>query len=95
MGKVETVAFQKKVANIQRGAYYFGIIGRLSILFGGGHLVVGLFFVFTGENSETYRMGVQALVNSLNPLINGWLFLLGRDAFEAIQQVVTELGEIV
>ncbi|MFZ2959408.1 MAG: hypothetical protein WA705_21180 [Candidatus Ozemobacteraceae bacterium] len=85
---------KKKLASIQRGAYYFGLIGRISTTYGCFFFLLFIASCFKGEE-EIYRWGAQTLASSITPLLYGWLFLLGRDALEAISELITEIGEIV
>lgn len=89
----------QKLNAIHRGAYWFGIIGRLSIFVGVLSLLTSIFFLVTGAGadpqSSMYEHMISSLTGSLTPLISGWLFLLGRDAFEAIEALITEMNEIV
>ncbi|MFC1746026.1 hypothetical protein ACFL35_18685 [Candidatus Riflebacteria bacterium] len=83
-----------KLANIKRGAYYFGIVGRLSTAYGVLFLLAFISSCLAGE-AAIFKYGVHSLANSIMPLIYGWLFLLGRDALEAIESLIKEIGEIV
>lgn len=94
-----TSLLDKKLQRIHRGAYWFGIIGRLSLLIGGLYFLsaLGLLLMGAGKDfhAEMYHQMISSLVGSLTPLLTGWMFLLGRDAFEAIEALIVEVGEIV
>lgn len=88
----------KKLNSIKRGSYWFGIVGRLSILFGILSFVSALFLFFLTTNFQgtvvNYADAYDAMISS-SYVIFGWLFLLGRDAFESIEALIREMGEIV
>jgi hypothetical protein len=94
MGKIDVELMGKKMKHINKGAYWFGIIGRLSIAFGAIELLGG-FFQFIGwffihrQDPYTAR-GLSLIISSIPVLINGWLFLLARDSFEAIAYLIKE-----
>jgi len=91
---------EKKFISIKRGVYWFGICGRLTIFFGILLIFLGLIllgidatnssinFTFTKEYSTL-------LIGSIECLFFGWLLLIARDAFEAIQALIQEMREIV
>lgn len=88
-----TEQLQKKLLSVKRGAYWFGIIGRLSVLFGAFAIILGVFLKLTDANITGGWYSVAR--GGLDNLIYGYLFLLGRDAFEAIEGLIREVGEIV
>lgn len=95
MKEIESGTLTKKMESIQRGVYYFGIIGRLSVLYGTCCFIFGIMFLVIDGVPRINESGIHCLVSSLPALINGWLFLMGRDAFEAIHLLIKEMGEIV
>lgn len=93
MAKINEELLVKKLKSINRGAYWFGIIGRLSIVVGALFLFIGL--VGTYGSGASPNGPVALLSMSLSSLINGWLFLMGRDAFEAIAYLIEESEKTV
>lgn len=89
---------EAKMANISRGAYWFGILGRLSVFIGCLAFFPGIFLCASAllKGGVSFdELGIKLLVGSIQPLISGWLFLLGRDAFEAIDFVLKETRDTV
>jgi hypothetical protein len=80
-----------KLKSIKRGAYWFGIIGRLSIMLGLIAVSIAIFAKVTGGNGLGW---VSTISSGVNGLIFGYLFLLGRDAFEAIEELIREVGKL-
>ena len=94
MGKVKQESLTKKLTNITRGAHWFGIIGRFSMLFGVLFFALQLFALLTGaEKLETHSGPLG--VTPLTYVFYGWLFLLGRDAFSAIAGLIKEMEDVV
>lgn len=90
-----TEKLQQKLKSVKRGAYWFGIVGRVFILYAFITLVL---LVFTKLYRGDYLVGYQFWTTAASVagnLITGYLFLLGRDAFEAIEELIREVGEIV
>ena len=94
-----TEKLQKKLTSIRRGAYWFGIVGRLSIILGVLTVVMaisaGLAVCYNWPSITSGFPWLSSLLTGLPYLIYGYLFLLGRDAFEAIEELIREVGEIV
>ena len=89
---------EAKMDRISKGAYWFGILGRLSIFMGCLAFFPGAIMIISaGLKGEIVydALGIKLLAGSIQPLISGWLFLLGRDAFEAITFVLKETRETV
>lgn len=85
-----------KIANIERGAYWFGIIGRLSTLAGMLLLISSALVVWHSYPSLNLdKVQVQFIGSSISYLLYGWLFLLGRDTFEAIVFSIKEIKETI
>lgn len=108
MAKATQTVLENRLGSIKRGAYWFGIIGRLSMIFGFLILVfaavsmylesmvqvnsavggAAMHLTHSKQTMEGYGQGLEAL-------LYGWLFLLGRDAFEAVEALIKEMQEIV
>ncbi|MEW5805969.1 MAG: hypothetical protein AB1756_01215 [Acidobacteriota bacterium] len=97
MNKTNEKRIEKRLKSIKRGAYWFGVIGRLSIFFGMLYFIYGtLKIVTTYIPLEDWKgQGLEPLLKSIYTLIYGWLFLFARDAFEAIEQIFKEMEDIV
>lgn len=100
MGKISAESLEKKLKTINRGAYWFGIIGRLAIFLGAVGVFFGLFVIISHaiQPCRPYFMAgrdFSFLITSLLYLASGWLFLLGRDAFEAIAYLIKESEDVV
>lgn len=103
MAKIESKKLAAKLKSIDRGAYWFGIIGRISLIWGAFNVVLFVYFSVFGRSVGLDSDSVLSvngplsgfLSNSIAPLIYGWLFLLGRDALTAISTLITEMEEIV
>lgn len=94
MAKNNREIIQKNKASIKRGAYYFGIIGRLSLFFGFFTFISRLFMIYyIGSDDPEYQ--TSKLIWDLEPIIYGFLFLIARDAFLAVEAIANELEEIV
>jgi len=86
---------EKKLGSIERGAYWFGIIGRLSIFMGVVSLALaGCIAAGQGLSGENGSL-VAILAGSVSHLVYGWLFLLGRDALEAVGVLIREMSHTV
>ncbi len=104
---IKSNLLQNKSKTIQRGAYWFGIVGRISIAYAMLNIVsLGLIFALNFYlqsvagpeiNSLTpYTAGgFESATSAVIRLIYGWLFLLGRDAFNAIELIISEMNDIV
>lgn len=101
---VQEPPLQTKRKTIQRGAYWFGIMGRLSLFYG----VVSALAIFATVLLDLYlrQQGVDSseiqtllkdtpVSGAISAMIYGWLFLLGRDAFVAIDLLIAEMNEVV
>ncbi len=107
MTVLETDVLQGKRKTIQRGAYWFGIIGRLSLLYGIVSFValilyVGIMdFTLPSLGVSSAEIGAPQVTETTSfgdpimAMIYGWLFLLGRDAFAAIDLLIAEMNDIV
>lgn len=105
MSKNNRELLEKKLKSIEKGAYYFGIIGRISIAIGVLCIFISLLPIFLSLLNPTLvtkLLDVQtqvklsgALVESLSYVIYGFLFIVARDAFDAIKAIISELEEIV
>lgn len=96
MTKDKEKSLEKRLQRIKRGAYWFGIIGRISIFFGALLLIFALIILITeafGDGPRTTTATWTLLFQSLPLLIFGWLFLLGRDAFESIMFLIEERAD--
>ncbi len=89
---------EAKIYNISRGAYWFGIIGRLLVFFG------TLSFLFLMASliphalngfKEMDKYPAQLAVSTIQNLIIGYLFIIARDAFESIIYVMKETRDTV
>lgn len=85
---------KSKLSNIKKGAKYFGIIGRLSILWGLLFIIIGVASLYS-DFASSLGSFAKTTIQGVWPLITGYLFLLGRDAFESIAVLIEEIGEIV
>lgn len=96
MSKSNRELLEKKLKSVERGAYYFGIIGRLSIFMGVLGIIVSLLPILISDFSSAIsgKLG-GAVIQSASYVIYGGLFLIARDAFDAIKAVISELEEIV
>lgn len=96
MSKLNREVIEKNKSSIRRGVYYFGIIGRLSIFMGviGFVLSVVPMYISLFNPSITDKLGGSA-IQSASYLIYGFLFLIARDAFQAIDALTNEIEEIV
>lgn len=86
---------EEKVANINKGAYWCGIIGRLSVIYGALQFFPGLLMIIKSGLGNPNPMGIQMLASSIPTLCYGWLFLLARDSFESIVFVLEETRDTV
>ena len=108
MAKANQTLLENRLGSIDRGAYWFGIIGRLSIIAGFAMLVfagvvlylegmrqVGGLSTPGGPLSVVHsKEHMDGIGNGLIALLEGWMFLRGRDAFEAISALIKEMQEI-
>lgn len=96
MSKNNRELLEKKLKNVERGAYYFGIIGRISIFMGIlGIIISFLPMVISGFNPIVSDKLAGTAIQSVSYVIYGGLFIIARDAFDAIKAVISELEEIV
>jgi len=92
MSETNEKVITKRLKSVKRGAYWFGIVGRISIYFG----LLGLILVLIEVVFKAgFRPVGQLLGNSVTALIYGWLFLLGRNAFDAIAYLLEERKDTV
>ncbi len=102
---VQEPPLQTKRKTIQRGAYWFGIMGRLSLLYGVvsalALFATVLFTLYLRQQGVDTIPEIQAMIKdtpvsgAISAMIYGWLFLLGRDAFVAIDLLIAEMNEVV
>ena len=87
----------KRLKNIRKGAYFSGIIGKLSI-------AIGLFLLVSSTSSliekrELYQIDYTYILKAFGSpilyIIYGWVFLFLKDAFESIETLISEISEIV
>lgn len=101
---IQETPLQTKRKTIQRGAYWFGIMGRLSLLYGVVSAlalvaIVLLDLYLSQQGIDTAEM--KTMLNDtpvsgvISAMIYGWLFLLGRDAFVAIDLLIAEMNEVI
>lgn len=88
MSKIKEKSLKSRLKSIRRGAYWFGIIGRLSIVLSIFRLATALGFLLLGRYSM--EEGIDKLIEAIPYLIYGGLFLLGHNAFEAIASLIEE-----
>ncbi|MCK9455709.1 MAG: hypothetical protein PHF08_12285 [Candidatus Riflebacteria bacterium] len=89
---------ETRINNIRRGSYWFGIIGRLLFFMGilNFGLAVLLLIPLSHEGFKgTYQLPLQLLLITVQNLFTGWLFLMARDAFDAIIDLFIESRDIV
>lgn len=91
---------EKNKASIKRGAYYFGIIGRLSIFFGiltlfGEIFVHATEIISSSISNDDYKLLVDIDLSSVGTIIYGFLFLMARDAFNAVDALTNEMEEMI
>lgn len=93
MSKSNRDLLDKNRESIRRGVYYFGIIGRLSLVLGVFNILAEvIMIIFMPQHIE---MNVPNLIDGVKSIIYGSLFLIGRDAFNAIDALINEMQEIV
>ncbi|MFN8577762.1 MAG: hypothetical protein U0354_12970 [Candidatus Sericytochromatia bacterium] len=93
MSKSNRDLLDKNRESIRRGVYYFGIIGRLSLIYGICNIISEVvILIFLSKHSE---MNLGGVVDGVKSVIYGSLFLIGRDAFNAIDTLISEMQEIV
>lgn len=95
-----TKLIDEKSKSISRGAYWFGIIGRILIVFGSLDLINGLLAIsgqFSGPPATTVinTPGIENFASAVMTLMTGWLFLLARDSFEAINYLLNESKDTI
>ena len=96
MGKVKQDVLSKNLKNIERGSYWFGIIGRLSILWGLFTVVMAVMLMVMGTDAPgPDGQSFTATVSPITSLFYGWVFLKGRDGFDAIAALIKEMDEVV
>ena len=104
MSKLNREVIEKNKDSIKRGAYYFGIVGRLSIIFGcitGIPVIISMITYFFAYNlsdpnlADSLGKVATSLISCAESLIYGFLFLMARDAFTAINALSNEMEEIV
>ncbi len=91
-------ALNQKIANVERGSYWFGIIGRMLIFLGGLAMMLALFMIYPYMQDgfkEMANLPVSLLITAVQNLFVGWLFLLARDAFDAIVGLFNDTRDIV
>jgi uncharacterized membrane protein HdeD (DUF308 family) len=93
MSKINAKTLEAKLKSINKGSFWFGIIGRVSLITGAILFISGLAGVIMQQ--DVAGIENRMLISSLPYLINGWLFLLGRDAFDAIAHLIKEMEEII
>ena len=91
---------EKNKASIKRGAYYFGIIGRLSIFFGILTLSSEIFgntidIIYSSISENNYELLFNIDLSSVGTIIYGFLFLMARDAFNAVDALTNEMEEMI
>ena len=91
---------EKNKTSIKRGAYYFGIIGRLSIFFGiltlcGEIFVHATDIISSSISNDDYKLLVDIDLSSVGTIIYGFLFLMARDAFNAVDALTNEMEEMI
>jgi len=105
----KTEQLEKKLNSIRRGVKWFGALGRLWIIFGGVCVGLGIILQIVIKSNPKELGEIGSLLNTLaagtsqgglissgiGNIIYGYLFLLGRDAFAAIEGLIREIGEIV
>lgn len=97
MSKINRETIEKSKNSIKRGAYYFGIIGRLSLFFGFFTLIAGgiEYLLIDHMVVTTSSLFKTISFDSVENIIYGFLFLMARDAFLAINALSNEVEEIV
>ncbi len=88
MSKIKEKSLKGRLKSIRRGAYWFEMIGRLSIVLGILRLVTALGFLLLGR--YPLEESIDKSIEAIALLIFGWLFLLGHNAFEAIASLIEE-----
>lgn len=93
-----TETLNKKIANVERGSYWFGIIGRMLIFLGGLAMIMAIMMIYPYMHEgfkEMANLPVSLLMTAVQNLFVGWLFLLARDAFDAIIGLFNDTRDIV
>lgn len=89
---------EKKMANIVRGSYWFGIIGRMMIFLGTLSLLSSVFLLIPHIQDglkEMDKMPISLMLGTVQNLFVGWLFLMARDAFDSIIFVMNEIKDTI
>ncbi len=96
MSKIQNDILTKNLKRIERGSYWFGIVGRLSILWGLFTLAMAIMLLAIGTDAPGPDDGsFTASVSPITSLFYGWLFLKGRDGFDAIADLIREMDSVV
>jgi hypothetical protein len=92
MSETNEKVITKRLKSVKRGAYWFGMVGRISIYFGLLYLILVLIEVVFKAGFSVVE---ERLEDSVRALIYGGLFLLGRNAFDAIAYLIEERKDTV
>lgn len=96
MSKIQQEVLKKNLKSIEKGSYWFGIVGRLSILWGLFTLVMAIMLLAMGTDAPGPDGGsFTASVSPISSLFYGYLFLKGRDGFDAIAALIEEMDSVV
>jgi hypothetical protein len=99
MSKMNRESLEQKLKGIEKGSYYFGIIGRLSLAMGFlgllSYTVLISAEILQNPNYNLLEVLLSTPYNFVSYIIYGFVFLVARDAFDAIKILISEVNEIV
>jgi hypothetical protein len=90
VAKLDAAVLQKNLAQVERAAYWFGLLGRLSVMLGAAFVLLAL---MSWAGSEGVRGTWDDFVTrGVTAAGYGWLFLLGKKALEAVAAMISDLA---
>ncbi|PCJ19862.1 MAG: hypothetical protein COB02_06665 [Candidatus Cloacimonadota bacterium] len=105
----EEVILENKMDQLEKGAYWFGFVGTVSIEIGISIFLVGMIFLAKGFHVSDYDSNLRTLLTFYGPLAQsihiiiytiifiggGWLSLRIRDVLEVVRLLILEMREVV
>ncbi|MCO4782914.1 MAG: hypothetical protein KC646_11375 [Candidatus Cloacimonetes bacterium] len=103
------IELENKLDQLEKGSYWFGFVGKISIEIGISILLVGCIFLAKGFNVSDYDPNLKTVLSFYGPLSQGihiiiytilfvgggWLSLRIRDALEVVRLLILEMREVV
>lgn len=87
---------KKRLATVDRSVRWFNMLARLLLLIGAGTLAIAVVVSMTDFlGADTQTQATELYVSGISNMLIGGLFVLVRDAFRVLTQVVRDTADIV